>query len=113
MDLFRDEQNIQNDGEVEGMSNNGVDSIPCEGGLVVKRTQVRARCVSVTSHILTRPRLLVLRTAQVVFRDPETKAETKLVSFVYLCILVFVPRSDNMYYFVAHNAIEEFRAFCM
>ena len=41
--LFRDEQNKQMDVEVEGGSNNGVDSIPCAGGLVVKRTQVR-RC---------------------------------------------------------------------
>ena len=38
--LFRDEQKIKNDGEAQEVGNNGVDSIPCEGGLEVKRTQV-------------------------------------------------------------------------
>ena len=46
MRLFRDEQKIQNDSEVEGMTNNGVDSIPCEGGLVVKQTQVSTSYIS-------------------------------------------------------------------
>ena len=46
MRLFRDEQKIQNDSEVEGMTNNGMDSIPCEGGLVVKNTEVSVACIS-------------------------------------------------------------------
>lgn len=89
--LFRDEQNIQIDGEGKGALNNGVDSIPCEGGLVVKRTQVSAPniCLTATSVIARiAPAALTgwpCTHAKVVFSDPETKAETKLVCLCVVC----------------------------